>query len=481
MQRFSSVLYSLLLVAVLGLVVAGCDESPTSVEDFDIQPGLSLSNSQVTFVAGQATPPQVEATYQGLDTAPTIESSAPELAIELVEENGTPEDGSRTWTLVYTDFVEGSSVSESATLTAQADGSTIESTVSVQVNNPISLTTDFEPRFLVVEDYETGFQDGPENGAGILPEITTEGTTTAEIQSEEVSPNSNGPNALLVNASAEEAVTFVRQTNAPGLSVLSFLLKPDPSEDFLLTIELEEEANGDLVAREIEVPIEAGDEWVRYDLAVGALFDDFNPVAISAGGNGPLESISFRTDSDATYYVDEIMMGTTAGPQLEINDFQATSFAYGTFAEIELGSSDQVAANASGFTARSMSYVSGGNFFGYNYNLPRLANGGSGDVVVRIGQVSRSFDLFVFIETPETDDGRAGGFSFNAGETVSVDEGDEWREVRMPISQLGDEPSALVDPGITNVGFEIRRPDGDSTEEPIEFLIDEIRLDATGN
>jgi hypothetical protein len=38
------------------------------------------------------------------------------------------------------------------------------------------------------------------------------------------------------------------------------------------------------------------------------------------------------------------------------------------------------------------------------------------------------------------------------------------------------DPSALFDPGIRNVGFEIRRPSTDDTTEPISFVIDNIRL-----
>ena len=79
--------------------------------------------------------------------------------------------------------------------------------------------------------------------------------------------------------------------------------------------------NGEGVTRELEAPVETGEQWLQYNLAVGALFEDVNPVAARAGGNGPLQSITFTTDQDVSYHLDDVTMGTAAGGALEINDF----------------------------------------------------------------------------------------------------------------------------------------------------------------
>ncbi len=472
MRQLVTSALSFALVVLLSVALIGCDDDPTSVEDFDIQPALELSQGSVTFIAGQSPPPQVSVSYQGLTEAPTMQSNLQNLTVELVEEQGSPENGSRTWTMTYDGFPETDFVEGTVLITASGEGRAIERNLNVQVNNPVSITTDFAPTFLLVEDYERGFQDGPENGAGILPEVNASGGTTAEVQSDEVSANSNGPSALAVTAASGDPVTLVREANAPGLDVLSFLIKPDPSSDFQLTVSLDEEVDGETVTREVDVPVESGTEWIQYNLAVGALFEDFDPVASRAGGSGPLQSVSFTTDQDVTYHLDEVMMGTAQGPELEINDFQATSFAYGEFANIQFGTSSNVAAEAVGPTAREMTWSEGGNFFGYNWNSGRVAEAGSASIVVRVGAVSRTFNLYVFVETPDG----AGGYNFDAGTSVSVPAGDGWGEVSVPLSQLGDNPSALADPGIQNIGFEIRRSDGDGTTEPISFLIDDIRL-----
>lgn len=119
-----------------------------------------------------------------------------------------------------------------------------------------------------------------------------------------------------------------------------------------------------------------------------------------------------------------------------------------------------------------MSWTEGGDFFGYNWNQGTVTNPGNSSVRVRLGQVSRAFVLYVFVEA--VDD--AGGYTFDGGNEVPVSAGDGWQEIRVPLSQLGSNPSALSDPGIRNVGFEIRRASSDGSTEPVSFLIDDIRL-----
>ena len=124
-----------------------------------------------------------------------------------------------------------------------------------------------------------------------------------------------------------------------------------------------------------------------------------------------------------------------------------------------------------------MSWTEGGDFFGYNWNQGTVTNPGNSSVRVRLGQVSRDFVLYVFVEA--VDD--AGEYTFDGGNEVPVSAGDGWQEIRVPLSQLGSNPSALSDPGIRNVGFEIRRASSDGSTEPVSFLIDDIRLRLTQN
>ena len=431
---------------------------------------LSVAQEAFTFVAGQSPLPRIRVTYEGLGQAPELTSGSSAINIELANESGDSVAGERAWVLEYTEPIEGDSVTETVQLTASgSEGATYTRALSVQFNNAISTTTDFTTEYIVVEDFETGFS---------LPEITTEGSTSATVQTGEASPNSTGRNALEVQATGGDPVTLIRRASALDLNTLSFLIKPDATNDLNLTITLTEQVDGESVSRDVGLLIEASSEWVRYDVALDALLEEFNPVAERDGGNGPLESISFTSEEDATYLIDDVMMGTPDRRVLEINDFEITNNPYGSFSDITLGFSEMVPEGSTGFTSRSFSYVEGGSFFGYNFNSNGtdlfLSNAANGDIVVRIGAVSQGFDLFAFVESPE------GGYTFDAATTVPVEAGDEWREVRIPLSDLGNDPSALFNPGIGNVGFEIRGAGDADEDNPVEFLIDKIVLDAQG-
>ena len=456
------------------MTVSGEGDTGTVSQDIDVQINnpLVIQQDFFTFVAGQSPSPRINVEYEGIEEAPVLTTEAAALDIELIEDEGNPQDGGmRSWSVEYTEEIDGDSVTEMVRLESDGASAAYARDIEVQFNDVISTTTDFSSRFILVEDFETDFE---------VPEFTTEGGTTADRQTAESAANSIGLNSLEINAAAGDPVTLERRVSAPGLNVMSFLIKPDPNEDIDLTVTLAEEVNGDIVEYDVGLLVEAGAEWVRYEVALDALLADFNPVAERAGGNGPLESVSFTTDSDVTYYLDDVMLGTTDGPQLEINDFEITNGPYGGFSDIELDFVDIVEDNAPGFTARSMSYTEGGNFFGYNFNANGadifLADAADADLVLRLGQVSEDFGLFAFIEA----EGDAGGYGFGGGQTYEIEASDGWQEVRIPVSELGDDPSALLDPGIGNVGFELQREEEDE-DTALELLIDDIRLDATGN
>jgi len=455
----------------LTLSVQGDAENLEETIPVQVQNPLRTSQEAFTFVAGQSPQPSITVDYEGIESAPVLEADGAPVDIELVTDEGDPQDGgSRTWLLEYAEPIDGDSVTEVLQLVSESGSASYSRAIEVQFNNAITVSSDFSSEFISVEDFETEFS---------VPEVEDQGATTSSIE-QAAAENSIGLNALEIDAAAGDPVTLVREASLPDLNVLSFLVRPDPNDEINLTLILEEEVDGEIVEREVGLLIEPGSEWVQYEVALDALLEDFNPVAERADGNGPLQSISFITGSDVSYAIDDVMMGTTDGPQAEINDFEVTNSAYGSFSDIELDFSEVVEEGSPGFTSRSFSYTEGGNFFGYNFNNNGadifFANAENGDLVLSMGQVSEDFGLYTFVETPEG----AGGYNFDAGQTVEIEASDGWQEVRIPLSELGDDPSALLDSGIGNIGFELRREDEDA-EEPLELLIDDIRLDATGN
>lgn len=455
----------------LTLSVQGDAENLEETIPVQVQNPLRTSQEAFTFVAGQSPQPSITVDYEGIESAPVLEADGAPVDIELVTDEGDPQDGgSRTWLLEYAEPIDGDSVTEVLQLVSESGSASYSRAIEVQFNNAITVSSDFSSEFISVEDFETEFS---------VPEVEDQGATTSSIE-QAAAENSIGLNALEIDAAAGDPVTLVREASLPDLNVLSFLVRPDPNDEINLTLILEEEVDGEIVEREVGLLIEPGSEWVQYEVALDALLEDFNPVAERADGNGPLQSISFVTGSDVSYAIDDVMMGTTDGPQAEINDFEVTNSAYGSFSDIELDFSDVVEEGSPGFTSRSFSYAEGGNFFGYNFNNNGadifFANAENGDLVLSMGQVSEDFGLYTFVETPEG----AGGYGFDSGQTIEIEASDGWQEVRIPLSELGDDPSALLNPGIGNIGFELRREDEDA-EEPLELLIDDIRLDATGN
>lgn len=473
MRYLSRLTIPLFALTLIGVIIAGCDGSSISAEDYDIQPTIEVSSQEVGFIAGQTPAPTLKLVYQGLDEHPSASASLSDLVVEKVEENGTPEDGNQTWSLNYTSTFEENALNDTLSITASGSGRTIEKAISVQVDNPVSVVQNFESPFALVTDYETGYSDGTEEGAGTQYEWIATGSSTTELVADEVAANSNGKNSLSISASSGDPVTFKREISAPESNVFKFLLKPDSNTDFTLTLGFTEETGSGMQTREIDVGVPSGSEWRQYNVAVGEIFSDFNPVAERAGGNGPLKEISMTTDADVSIHVDQLMMGTVQSTLLEINDFQTTSFAYGAFSDIEFGETMDLGAQNRGTVARTMTWTEGDNFFGYNFDGLRPGVEGSDQLSMYIGQVSRDFKLLVFLETF---DGAGGYGGPGDGEEITISGGDEWRAVSVPVGQLGEDPSALKDPGISNVGFEILRAESDDSSQPISFAIDDVKL-----
>lgn len=448
-----------LLLVLAALAFAACDSGPTSVEDFDIQPAITVSTTSLTFTAGQTPAATFTVRYQGLDAAPEATAAAG-VDFELVEETGSPQSGSRTWAVSYSgDVPSAGSVEELVTIRSVSGGREILDEVRLQVNSPVSITETFQSRLAVVEDYE-----------GEVRQLLATGGTTTQVVTDVVASNSSGLRALRVDASGSGSVVFARPVNAPGQGVFSFLLRSDDA--FTLTVAFADQAGAEVETFTVDVPVEGGGVWRRYTIAATQLFDGFNPVAVRSGGDGPLQNVSFSASAAATYYLDDIAFGTSDGPTIEVEDFESTNNAYNC--GLAQSDTDGVAAGADGITGRRFTYTEGGNCFGYNFQSdgPALFLDAGSNAALRltIGNVSRAFNLYVFVETG------GGAYAYGTGEVVSIAAGGAFRTVTVPLADLGGSLGALKSPGITNVGFEVRRPDGDSTTEPISFTLDDVKL-----
>ena len=455
----------LLFVLVLaGLAVTGCDQQdPTSAEDFDVQPAVSLSVSDLTFTAGQTPPATFTVRYQGLDAAPEP-VAADGVTFELVGETGTAQSGTRTFAVGFDGPVPNAgSVNAVATVRAASGGREILKSVALTVNSAISISETFRRRLAVVEDYE-----------GDARSVTaSDGTTVEVVTGADVSPNSNGLRALKVNAAAGGQVVFNRTVNAPGQDIFSFLLKS--ATDFTLTVSFRDRAGADTRTFDVDVPVTGGPAYRRYSIAAAQLFEGFNPVDERSGGDGPLTSVAFSASAPATFFVDDLAFGTGEGPTIEVNDFESTSFFYigaATFTDVAVTNP-----LSDGATARQFTYTDGGDFFGYNFqtgseNAPALfLDAGSGGALsFVIGRVPKAFNLYVFVETG------GNAYSFDSGREIPIEAGDAFRTVRIPLADLGTPASALGSPGIKNVGFAIRRQTADTTKDPIQFVLDDVKL-----
>lgn len=443
MRRLATFSLSLALVAVLGVALIGCDDNPTSVNDFEIQPDMEVPSALTLILSGEGSSAQFEVSYQGLDSHPQAEGSGA-LSLEKVEETGSPDNGDQTWAVSYTESASGV-VEETVTITGSNGSKQIAKSFTVTVS-PISISQQFTSNFAVVTDYEERSYAGS-------------GGTTVETTNSVVSDNSTGVTALQVNAASGGPLTFERRASAPDADRFTFLIKPPTDTDFNLTLTFTEETGDGTASHQIDVPVSAGNNWLKYGIAFSQISESFNPVDARAGGNGPLVSVEMTADQDVTYYVDQLMLGTEAGAQVEIHDFEQTTLEYSC---MTLNASDNVADASNGYASRQ---IDGGGCFGYNYNNLQV-DAGSNTVVSARVNASEGDELYVFLETR---DGNAGGFNYDNGTTITLPT-DGWQTVEVPVSQLGDTPGALRSAGLQNIGFEATQG-----SEPT-FLIDDIRL-----
>jgi len=449
MRSFLSFFPRLVVAALVAVAFAGCDSSPSTVEDIDIQPILNSPRSFNIVLIGGTNSQDFTVQYQGLD-APPEATGTETLTLEKQSESGDPaETGEQTWRASFNGSADGI-VNESIVISSSSQGETVTDTVDVTIS-PFAVTTDFTADFATVADFEDPQRTVTASG----------GATVNTVQS--VATSSNGLNALQVTGPG--GVVFERTANGAASDRLSFLLQPNSDTAFDLTLTLTALVNGSEVDYEYVLPVPAGSNWLEFGIGFAQIGEDFNPVSEAAGGTGPLVRIEFSTSASVTYGLDEVSLATANATQVEINDFEQTSLAYGPpFCPPTFDETDDVASNADGPTART---IQGGGCFGYNYQTgsggPALFVDADASSVVSFlarGTAGDSVDVFI-----ETADGNAGGFGGSVRVALPIG---EWDEVRVPVTDLGS-PGALRTSGITNVGFT------SAGEEP-DFAIDNIRI-----
>ena len=449
MRRTATSSLSIFLILVLGVALVGCDSSPTSVQDFEVQPNLEASSNSLSLVLAQGNT-SFQTSYQGLDSHPQAEGTGG-LSLEKSNESGTPEDGSQEWSVGYTESPDGV-VQENIILRSAGGGGEVVDTLSVTVSRFI-VRSSFSNTSAVIADYE-----------GSQRSLSTTGGTSAAFDSTVVSQNSAGVASLMIEGSPNGSATISRRTNAPDSDRFSFLVHPDPSTSFTLTLTFTEETGGGTTTHEVDVPVEAGDQWLEYGIAFSQIGDDFNPVASRSGGNGPFVSVEMSADANATYYVDGLSFDSGDRMVAEIHDFDRTSFEYSC---VTLSTSNDVADASDGFNSRE---IDGSGCFGYNYATLRADLSPDGVISARVN-ASEGDELYIFLETRN---GNAGGYEYGNGTTVTLPTGGR-QTIAGTASNPGDDVAALQDPGLQNIGLESTQ--GNTST----FLIDDIRLREPSN
>jgi len=486
MSRLLTTACCLGVLAFFAIGLVGCDQTPSSVEEYELQGNM---NSPSSLVVTPDLQPGFEVEYQGLEGPPTIETPNRVEVESLGEAEGSPRDGgSKRWRLTLgVDNIDQLLVQDAVLIRGnQINGGEIVDTLSATATTSLSVQTNFTSSFLNVADFEGDVgtesyvpttDDGVEEPTfeGDARTISTSGGTDSNIINPDpdgfATPDatnqpagSNGVRFLQVDGSSGGSVTINRRTSLPDLNFMTFMVR-QASATFSLTITLVEETGGGTTRRELGLPIPAGGEWLKLGIPFGFFGDAFNPVASRSGGNGPLTSIEFSADGDVTYAVDEIVFGTEEeGPRVEFHDFERSNLAYGPpfCTGNDYSFSDNVAALSNGYTSHS---VSGTDCFGFNYGdgfggvaLGFVDVDGNDVLSFRAQGASDTTEVEAFLESFE------GGFNGDQAVTVNPPNG-AWEQFEIPLSELGNDPSAL-NGNLHNVGFNAVG----------EFLIDDIKI-----
>jgi hypothetical protein len=454
MRRYSTYVLTIFFFTFFSVGLVGCDETPSSVEDFPIQ---GTMDSPGGLTVSSESSPEFEVSYQGLEDHPTVDLvQTGDVQVERLEQSGNPREGgsSQFRVALATDAIElpVKKIDLVVTGTDQSSGRVITDTIDTFASTKLSIRTNFTSSFISVADYE-GDVTNPycgnevdtepyEGGQRIIQ--TTEATTSITTRDGNNPVGSNGKSFLqITNQSAGGSVTIQRKMNLPNSDQFSLLVRSSNSQRFNLTLGFTHASGGSETTHEFSLPVPAGVGWLKVGIPFSEISADFSPVDSRAGGDGPLMSVSLTADAAVSYAVDEMLFGTQeTGPRAEFHDFELEACDYGPpFSGGTFGFTENVAPESDGYTARTLEGI---GFFGYNQN-PAFLDVDGDDVFVFWGKgVGGDRNLTVFLEGP-------GGFTFGNNEVVTLPEG-QWKRFEIPLSNLGDDPSALTD-GLGNVGF----------------------------
>jgi len=308
---------------------------------------------------------------------------------------------------------------------------------------PVPLQID-QSDLAVVADYENGQRDTSASGG-----TTIQGTGLE-------APSSNGAFALEVDASGSGAVTFDRRANLPDSDRLSFLLQPDPSTNFTLTLTFVEEANGSEASYDVTIPVDSGKTWRRYEVPFSDVGSSFDPVASRSGGNGPFLRLQASANKDVTYLIDELEFGTKTRALVNLEDFERPQLTTEDFG-FSFSDTDAVANPSDGFTTRSFP----GGLAAYDHRFLTL-DASETHVLSFRAKANTSGSLSFYIETVNGE----GGFTSQSGSEVEVSE--SWQKFEVPLTDLGDDVSVLREAGLQRVIFQ-----GASVSE---FTLDDVKI-----
>jgi hypothetical protein len=456
MHRFLTFVLTTALFAAFSFGLTGCDETPSSVEDFPIQ---GTMDSPGGLTVSLKSSPEFEVSYQGLKEHPTAELVATgDLQLEQLSQEGDPEKGGSTRWRVSLATQQIDPPIKNIDLVIKGDDVSsdriVTDTVSTFATTKLSVETDFTSSFATFADYEgdvvaetyCGADPDTEEYTGDQRVVETSGanTTVSSTPNQNNPVGSNGVSHLQIeNTEAGGSVTIQRRMNLPNSDEFSFLVRSANSQRFNLTLGFTEESNGSEVTREFTLPVPQGIGWLKVGIPFSEISADLNPVDTRSGGNGPLVSITLTADAAVNYAVDEMTFGTQQdGPRAEFHDFDQSPCAYGPpFSGGTFGFTNDVAAQSDGYTARTLEGI---GFFGYN-QPPAYLDVDENDVLTFMGKgVGADRDLFVFLEGP-------GNFTSGNGLTKTLPQG-QWKRFEIPLGDLGDDPSALIE-GLGNVGF----------------------------
>lgn len=491
MKRFYTYFLTIAVFAVFSVGLVGCDETPSNVEDFPVQ---GTMDSPLGLTVSSDASPEFQIAYQGLEDRPNAEilSSASDFQLEKVNETGSAEEGSTTWRLsLATNQIQ--EVIKTAQMVISGDdlssSRTITDTTTIVATTKLSVSTGFTSNYITFADYDgdidvSSYEEAatgqdpdtllantdPYEGGGRT--ITTSGANvdvfnadppgfSIPSNSDNLPAGSNGVRYLdVVNTSQGGSVTIRRRMNLPDSDTFFLLVEPadQPLNMTLTFTEVTDGTDGSgenpgTTTHEFEFPLTPGTGWLKLGIPFSEISDSFNPVAPRSGGNGPLLSVTLQADGAAAYAVDEMLFGKDGLPRAELHDFETTTNAYGPpFCGGQWGFTDDVPAGSDGFSART---VVGGACMGYNFG------GGLGppamvfvdvdgnDILSFYGKgVGGDRGVYAFIEAANG----AGEYTGGNGQSVTLPEG-TWKKVEIPLSDLGSDPSALLDPGIRNVGL----------------------------